>query len=139
MFNMITPAEVELLHSRIQARYGGAPGVRDRNLIEGALGRAEMLLIYSDLQTDHLEKVVRACVAAAAGTCRSHPFTDSNKRVSLIVLFILLRLNGVNFRPRPDSVADAMVALSARAWTEEEFGNWVLSSSTLCDQHSREN
>jgi death-on-curing protein len=59
--------EVLAIHERMVEAFGGAPGIRDRGLLESAL--FESLLI-------------------------NHPFVDGNKRVAFFAMDVFLRMNG---------------------------------------------
>jgi death on curing protein len=121
-FLSIAVTEVLLLHDVIIARYGGAAGLLDRGLLEGALGRAETRLTYGNAE---------AAVAVAAGIVSSHPFVDGNKRTGLQLLWSLLHINGVEFTPPVGEEADAMVNLADGKWDETTFQRWVLENSTM--------
>jgi death-on-curing protein len=130
-FLSIAVTEVLLLHDVIIARYGGAAGLLDRGLLEGALGRAETRLTYGNAEAGSLEAFVDAAVAVAAGIVSSHPFVDGNKRTGLQLLRSLLHINGVEFTPPVGEEADAMVNLADGKWDEAAFQRWVLENSTM--------
>jgi death-on-curing protein len=117
----LTLEEAMFLHYKAIARFGGASGLRDKAILEGALDRADPVLAYVEPET----VVVDAAVAVAVGIATSHPFVDGDKRTALIVLVSMLNLNGVKFSPPIDQETDAMLALADRAWNEEQFRNWV--------------
>jgi death-on-curing protein len=130
-FQNLAVSEVLLLHDIIISRYGGATGLRDRGLLEGALGRAETRLAYSEVDPESIDGFVDAAVAVAHGIVTSHPFVDGNKRTAFQVIRSLLRLNGVSFAPPIGEEADAMVSLASGTWTEAVFLRWVRGCCTL--------
>jgi death on curing protein len=117
----LTLEEVMFLHYKAAARFGGASGLRDKAILEGALGRADSVIAYGDPTT----ALIDAAVAVAAGIATSHPFVDGNKRTALIVLVSTLDLNGIKFNPPIQEETDAMLALADGQWNEEQFRNWV--------------
>ena len=129
-FKPLTAKEIMLLHDIAVAQYGGAPGLRDRALLDGAIGRADSRLAYGPLAPNSLESKVDATVAVASGIVSSHPFNDGNKRTALTVIRALLNLNDIEFAPPLGEVADAMVRLASGAWSEEAFRGWALKHST---------
>ena len=129
-FKPLTAKEIMLLHDIAVAQYGGALGLRDRALLEGAIGRAEARLANGRFEPGSLESTVDATVAVASGIVSFHPFVDGNKRTALTVIRALLNLNDVVFAPARDEIADAMVKLAAGDWSEEVFKLWVVKHST---------
>ena len=130
-FQNLAVSEILLLHDIIISRYGGAAGLRDRGLLEDALGRAETRLAYGAADPEAIDGLVDAAVAVAHGIVTSHPFVDGNKRTAFQVIRSLLRLNGVSFAPPIGEEADAMVSLASGTWTEAVFLRWVRGCCTL--------
>jgi death-on-curing protein len=128
-FKPLTTREIMLLHDMLVAQYGGAAGLRDKALLEGAIHRAESRLAYGSAEPGSLESLVDAAVAAGSGIVSSHPFVDANKRTALLVIRALLNLNGVVFSPPLGEEADAMVNLASGEWSEDVFKDWVLRNS----------
>jgi death on curing protein len=129
-FKPLTAKEITLLHDITVAQYGGAPGLRDRALLDGAIGRAGSRLAYGPFEPNSLESKVDATVAVASGIVSSRPFVDGNKRTALTVVRALLNLDAIEFAPPRGEVADAMVKLASGEWSEEAFRRWVLKHST---------
>lgn len=130
-YQALVASDILLLHDIIISRYGGASGLRDRGLLEGALGRAETRLAYGEAAPDSVDGLVEAAVAVAHGIVTSHPFVDGNKRTAFQVIRSLLRLNGVIFDPPIGEEADAMVNLASSVWTEAVFRDWVRDCCTV--------
>jgi len=84
-FKPLTAKEIMLLHDIAVARYGGALGLRDRALLDGAIGRADSRFAYGPFEPGSFESKVDATVAVASGIVFSHPFVDGNKRTALTV------------------------------------------------------
>src|SRR5882672_3515176 len=69
--------DIELIlaiHDMQIAAHGGAPGVRDRNLLESGLARPENAAAYGEPDTCSL------AAAYAFGLARNRPFVDGNER-----------------------------------------------------------
>lgn len=123
--------EIMLLHDMSIAQYGGATGLRDKTLLEGAIGRAASRIAYGSAEPGSQEAILSAAVAVASGIVSPHPFVDGNKRTALLVIRSLLNLNGVDFSPPHKEVADAMVKLASGEWSEDTFKDWVQRNSVL--------
>jgi death on curing protein len=69
-----------------------------------------------------------AAVYAFAVT-RNHPFLDGNKRVSLTLAGVLLRMNGYRLFVTEHEAVVATIALANREIGIEEFAAWLKSNS----------
>jgi death-on-curing protein len=95
----LTVVQVMEIHEAVIDAFGGLRGIRDRGLLESAIGAAQATAFGSSVFADLTE------IAAAYlfYLCRNHPFLDGNKRVGMTAAIVYLRLNGVE--PAPDSDA----------------------------------
>ena len=107
------------VHAEQLALFGGPAGLRDRGMLESALGRP--LNKYAYGETD------LAILAAAYtfGIARNHPFVDGNKRASFAALIVCLGLNDVEFVV-PETHATAMILeVAAGNIGEEGLARWI--------------
>jgi len=77
--------EVIAAHARLLARFGGAPGLRDRAALESALARP---------RSGHYRDLIQQGAALWESLSQNHPFVDGNKRVAIAVTAAFLRVNG---------------------------------------------
>jgi len=120
---------VVIIHDRQIARHGGAAGMRDQSLLEGAIKRPENKLAYAAPSLTEL---------AAAYTCaiaKAHAFVDGNKRTAFVTGATFLRLNGFALRPDPLEGVRAMEDLASGALTEEGFSEWLAQRITPLARH----
>ncbi len=75
--------------------FGGAHGLRDKALLESALGQAEQTFAYTG---DLFEAAAQYCFSIAG----NHPFLDGNKRAGAASMLTFLVLN--KFEPTMSSV-----------------------------------
>jgi len=111
------------VHDEQLAEHGGASGVRDEGLLDGALSRPLNRAGYGDPDIAELAAVY------ALGLIRNHPFIDGNKRTAYVALELFLRLNGLRF---PVSDADAVIVtlqLAAGDIAEPTFVSWVRANA----------
>ena len=85
------------IHEAVIDAFGGSRGIRDRGLLESAIGAVQATAFGSSVFAD-LPEVAAAYLFYL---CRNHPFIDGNKRVGMTAAIAYLRLNGVE--PAPDS------------------------------------
>src|SRR6476619_227029 len=94
----VLKAVVLALHEEQLAEHGGRASLRDEGLLDSALARPRNAFAFGG-ETD----LASLAAAYAVGFAENHPFIDGNKRVSNVVTFMFLALNGRLFRPRQQS------------------------------------
>lgn len=101
-------AEVLSIHKDQITRYGGAPGIRDMDLLKSAIGMPPATYGGEFLHTDIFEM--------AAGylfhLVKNHPFVDGNKRVGAVAALVFLDLNGFDFSASEDDFAEMVLAVA---------------------------
>ncbi|QIR86492.1 type II toxin-antitoxin system death-on-curing family toxin [Paracoccus sp. AK26] len=112
-------AAVIAIHDRQIARHGGAPGMRDRSLLEGGCARPLNQAAYGTPTLPEL------AAAYAYGIAKAHAFVDGNKRTAFVTALTFLRLNGVGFRPDPVQGVRMMEDLASGDVTEAAFAAWL--------------
>ena len=115
---------VLIIHDRQIARHGGAAGIRDGGLIDGALQRPVNKWQYERAD-------IFACAAAYAfGIAKAHAFVDGTKRTAFVTSVTFLRLNGWHFVTDPVDGVAVMENLASDNVSEDEFRSWLVSGST---------
>lgn len=113
-----------VIHDRQIARHGGAPGLRDRALIEMGAARAMNAAAYGGASLHGI------AAAYAFGIAKAHAFVDGNKRTAIVTALTFLRLNGYGFRPDPLDGVRKVEGLASGAVSEAEFAAWLEAGST---------
>lgn len=116
------PEEVVLIiHSILLERYGGSPGIRDKNLLESALAQPKMTIRGKYLHKTIFDK------AAAYGfhVCKNHPFVDGNKRVSFVLMDIFLQANGWQIIADETSAYEMMMNLASSKMNKAQLSMWL--------------
>jgi death-on-curing protein len=112
-------AAVVAIHDRQIARHGGAPGMRDRALLEMGCARAMNLAAYAN------PGLADIAAAYAFGISKAHAFVDGNKRTAFVTALTFLRLNGHAFRPETIEGVRMMEDLAAGQISEADFATWL--------------
>lgn len=110
-------------HAEQIAQFGGQPGIRDRGLLESALGRPRHRAAYEK------PTVFELAAAYAYGVARNHPFLDGNKRTALVCAFTFLELNGWEVRAPEADAAIAFLALADGSMSEKDMAAWLAKHS----------
>jgi death on curing protein len=115
---------VLLLHDRLLAEHGGAPGLRDAGLLDSALARPRQLLAYADPDLCDL------AAAYAGGLVRNHPFVDGNKRIAFMTAYVFLARNGRRLVAPAAVATTMMMGLAAGLIDEAAFAAWLRDTTT---------
>jgi death-on-curing protein len=110
-------------HARLLSSHGGAPGLRDPNLLQSALARPRQHYAYGSLDLTQLASLY------TAGLIRNHPFIDGNKRTGFAIGIAFLELNGIDFRATEDDAVRAVFALAAGELDEAGYAAWLCCNS----------
>ena len=108
------------IHDEQLEIFGGAPGIRDRGLLESALARPMNRWSY-----DPGASVFELAAAYAFGIVRNHPFVDGNKRAGLLALQAFLFLNDWRFDPDQADEVKTILALAAGDVEEADLARWI--------------
>ncbi len=115
--------ETLTIHDCQLAEHGGAPWVRDFELLQSALARAKQLYAYG------APDVYDMAAAYTAGIVGNHPFLDGNKRTGFVVGVLFLELNGFKLRAPEPAATRAVLDLAAGLSSEEAYAQWLRDSA----------
>ncbi|MGH6899699.1 MAG: type II toxin-antitoxin system death-on-curing family toxin [Geminicoccaceae bacterium] len=111
------------IHAEQIAEHGGAPGVRDEELLDSALARPRQRAACSEPDTADL------AAAYAFGIVRNHPFVDGNKRTGFVVAATFVLLNGCEMDAWERDIATTFGRLADGALSEEQLADWFRRNS----------
>lgn len=112
---------IERLHDRQLAEHGGPAGVRDRGMLESALGRPRQKFSYGGLDID----LPVLAAAYAFGLARNHPFVDGNKRTAAVACELFLELNDHRLVAADEDLYPVFTALAAGELSEDQLAEWL--------------
>jgi death-on-curing protein len=99
---------IEEIHEASLEAYGGSKGIRDRGLIESAIGSAMNTFYYAN------GDLFDIAAAYAFHLAQAQAFLDGNKRTGMGAAFLFLRANGVVKVPSDLDLYDAMIAIAEK-------------------------
>ena len=99
--------EVIRLHGR---EVGEGVGLRDKNLLEGAVERPRQ----SAFGDDAYPTIESKAAALFESLVRNHPFIDGNKRIGVLASFVFLEINGFEVEATNDEVVETVLSLIVR-------------------------
>jgi len=96
----LTLEEVLEIHGDQVERYGGAPGIRDMELLQSALAMPS-----TGVNEEYLHHGLFEMAAAYVfHIVQNHPFVDGNKRTGGVAAVVFLALNGVELEADEDEL-----------------------------------
>jgi death-on-curing protein len=108
------------LHDEQLAEHGGRVGLRDEGLLDSALARPKNAFAFA-AETD----LATLAAAYAIAIAKNHPFIDGNKRVSNVVTFMFLALNGRNLQADASEQVRVWLAIANGSMSEEQVADWI--------------
>lgn len=126
MATKFVPIDIILaFHEDLLRRYGGSGGVRDRNLLESAIGQPKATFAGKHLHRTLFDK------AAAYGfhLARNHPFVDGNKRIAFVVMDIFLSRNGWDLVASEEEAYAMMMELAQGRLAKSALSEWLKKRS----------
>jgi death-on-curing protein len=84
-----TASAVKAIHKEVLAAHGGAPGIRNKALLESAVAAPQATMMGEALMSDPIE----SAAAYLFYLSRNHPFIDGNKRTALAACLVFLESN----------------------------------------------
>lgn len=116
-FTFLTVEDVLSLHDDVVNAWGGTHGIRDRGLLESAVGAATNVALYDEAADIH-----DVAAAYAYHVAQNQPFLDGNKRAGLAAAVAFLYMNGIDLPDREEAgesvLAKAMTDVAERRWPE---------------------
>jgi death-on-curing protein len=111
---------IEAIHSDQVRVHGGLPGIRDENALESALARPLNRWAY-----DSGSDLTELAAAYGYGLVSLKPFSDGNKRVGFLAMYVFLGLNGLEIEAGETEVVDLIVAVASGRCSEKELAGWL--------------
>lgn len=111
------------IHDRQLIEHGGAEGLREKALLQSALGRPLNHFAYES--TD----IVELAAKYTAGIVQNHPFVDGNKRTGFVIGVLFLELNGYRFTASEAAAAQAVLEFAAGTLDEKGFCEFLRANS----------
>jgi death-on-curing protein len=121
-----TVEEVIAVHAQLIARFGGAPGIRDRGALESALARP---------QSGYYTDLFQEAAALWESLSQNHPFVDGNKRVAVTTMAAFLRVNGYRLEfDDMDAFAFLVSLYEMGTLRFKELDTWLRQHAVLSDR-----
>ena len=118
---MIEVSEVEKIHDILIDRFGGAKGIRDKGILESAIGRPFQTFDGKDLYPDPIDKAA----AIFESIVSNHPFVDGNKRTAYVLLRLILKRNQLDIKVDQVVKYDFVIKAAKGELTFDKIRAWI--------------
>jgi death-on-curing protein len=130
VWRWVKPSLVYAVHDMQLARHGGLVGLRDKNAVESALGRAQQLATYGEPVPDAAD----LAAAYAFGLARNNGFSDGNKRTAWVIARVFLLDNNESLGYTEIDAIHAMQDVAAGTIDEHELAQWFRCRLSVADR-----
>ena len=100
--------------------FGGDAGLRDRGLLESAIGGIQLTFGGQYLYPD----IYSQAAAYLYHICKNHPFVDGNKRAGAMTAVVFLELNQYHFNAPPDVFANLVIDVASGKMQKSEIAEF---------------
>lgn len=118
---ILTVEEILYLHELMIHRYGGSDGLRDRGLLESAVYSVDAA--FGD--TERYPSVEEKAARLAYGLINDHAFLDGNKRIGILAMMTMLRLNNVSVSSSMSELTCLGLGIAEGRYGYEDILSWI--------------
>jgi death-on-curing protein len=111
----ISVAQVEIIHARQIARFGGTSGLRDRGGMESAVFQPQNISFYA------AGDLYEIAAGYAYHIAEAQAFLDGNKRTAIGAAVAFLELNGIETVTATGELHTAMIAIAEKRMSRPEL------------------
>ena len=113
------------LHAVAIEEFGGSPGVRDRGVLESALGRPMPTFGGKALYDTPFKRAA----ALAERVVLNHGFVDGNKRTAMYAMAAWLEREGYRIDAKRGDLRDLALSIATRKSTIDDIAAWLKERS----------
>jgi death on curing protein len=117
----LTLEELVWLHAVAVNEFGGSPGIRDRGILESALGRPLATFGGKNLYKTPFKRAA----ALAESIVLNHGFVDGNKRTGMYAMAAWLEREGYAIDAKRGEPRDLAVSIANRHFTIDGIAAWL--------------
>lgn len=118
---MISIEEVLRIHDILIEKFGGTPGVRDKELLKSSIFRPFNTFDSVDLYPTPIDKAA----AMIESIVKNHPFIDGNKRTGYTLMRLFLLNEGLDIVASEDDKYDFVIRIAEGKSSYDEIKTWI--------------
>ncbi|HSI15497.1 MAG TPA: type II toxin-antitoxin system death-on-curing family toxin [Chthoniobacter sp.] len=111
----ISVAQVEIIHARQIARFGGTPGIRDRGGMESAVFQPQNIYFYAN------GDLYEVAAGYAYHIAEAQAFLDGNKRTAMGAALAFLQSNRIETHTATAELYEAMIAIAEKRMSRADL------------------
>jgi len=123
---MIDLKTVESIHNILIDRFGGSKGIRDKGSLEASLARPYATFDKKDLYPETIDKAA----AIFESIIINHPFVDGNKRISYVLMRIILLHGNLDIIASQEEKYNFVLSASKGESRYDEIRKWLSNHVT---------
>lgn len=116
----------EIIDHAVQQGLAASGGLRDRGLLESAVGQPQAGFGGHELYPTLADKAA----VLAFGIIKNHPFVDANKRTGYLALLAFLDHNDFKLDATEEEEEDTILRVASGEMSREDFRDWVKARVT---------
>lgn len=120
---LITVEHILNLHKEVISRYGGAHGLRDKNLLDSCVNAT--FQSFDDIEM--FPTIQEKAAKLGFGIAKNHAFIDGNKRTAVHVMCSYLIANGIYLKYNDQEIIDLFIGIASNKVTYKDLLNWICS------------
>lgn len=120
MTRFLKTVEVQEIQQYQIRNFGGDEGLRDKALLESAIGGIQLTFGGQYLYPD----IYSQAAAYLYHICKNHPFVDGNKRAGAMTAVVFLELNQHHFNAPPDVFANLVIDVASGKIQKSEIAEF---------------
>jgi death on curing protein len=117
----LTLEELVWLHAVAIEEFGGSPGIRDRGVLESAIGRPLATFAGKTLYGTPFKRGA----AVAESIVLNHGFVDGNKRTAMYAMAAWLEREGYAIEAKRGELRDLALSIASHASTIDQIAAWI--------------
>ncbi len=117
----LSPELVKAIHQSVLSEHGGLTGRVNESALASSLARPQQLMNYSDTKPT----IYELAASYGFGLARNHCFSDGNKRVALMAMYVFLDSNNLELDALEPEAVLVIQDLAAGRISEAELAAWV--------------
>jgi len=117
MIEYLSIEQVIELHDEMLKRYGGLPGIRDKNLLWSAIDAPKAAMFGQEMYPSVYEKAA----AYLDHLVCNHPFNDANKRTGYAFMLVFLEVNNAKQFFTKEDLENLVVEIAKGKETKERI------------------
>lgn len=117
----ISLQEVIMLQEKLISRFGGSYGIREINLLKSSVENVFQTYDGEELYPSHLDKIIQVTYSLIENHC----FVDGNKRIGVMVLLYLLKINEIKHNLSNEDIIEIGLKVASGEMSKEELRKFV--------------